>query len=146
VISNLGAPAIEMKRGGPTGRAIATGDVLWKGACTLVAGSTTPHFGFGLKLFPFAGARGDRFHLRCGDAGWLDLLRGAPAAFRGEYFSKQIGDFLCDRVQIQLEDEVAIEAGGELLGRRRTLEIALGDPVIAAALGGDRGGESEKPQ
>ena len=138
VISNLGAPAIEMKRGGPTGRSIAAGEVLWKGACTLVAGSTTPYFGFGLKLFAFAGARGDRFHLRCGDAGWLDLLRGAPAAFRGEHFSERISDFLCDHVRIQLEDEVAIEAGGELLGHRRTLEIALGGPVIAASLAGDR--------
>lgn len=136
VIANLGAPAIEMARGGPTGRAIATGDVLWEGACSLVAGSTTPHVGFGLELFAFAGARGDRFHLRCGDAGWLDLLRGAPAAFRGDHLPGRIGDFLCDHVEIRLEREVAIEAGGELIGRRRTLEIALGDPVIAASLGG----------
>jgi diacylglycerol kinase family enzyme len=137
VISNLGSPAIEMKHGGPTGRAIATGDVLWKGTCTLVAGSTIPYFGFGLKLFVFAGARGDRFHLRCGDAGRPPLLRGAPAAFRGDSFSEQIRDFLCDRVQIELDDEVAIEAGGELLGRRRQLAIELGAPVIVASLAGD---------
>jgi diacylglycerol kinase family enzyme len=137
VISNLGAPALEMGRGGPTGRSIAGGDVLWRGTCTLAAGSTIPYLGFGLKLFAFADARGDRFHLRCGDAGWLELLRGAPAAFRGDHFSARIRDFLCDRVRIQLDDEIAIEAGGELLGRRRALEIALGAPVTVAALGTD---------
>lgn len=135
VISNVGSPAIELKRGGAAGREIAAGEVLWTGACTLVAGSTTPYFGFGLKPFAFAGAREDCFHLRCGDAGLLELLRGAPAAFRGEHFSERIRDFLCDHVQIQLDAEVPVEAGGELLGRRRRLDLALGEPVIAAILG-----------
>jgi diacylglycerol kinase family enzyme len=134
VISNAGAPAIELGRGGAAGRSLAAGEVLWSGRCTLVAGSTTPYFGFGARPFPFAGARGDRFHLRCGEAGWLDLLRGAPAAFRGGHPSAQIHDFLCDRVQIHLDDEIAIEAGGELLGRRRSLEIELGAPVTVARL------------
>ena len=137
VISNLGAPAIEVSRGGAAGRSIAAGDVLWSGRCTLVAGSTTPYFGFGARPFAFAGARGDRFHLRCGEAGWFDLLRGAPAAFRGGYPDAQIRDFLCERVRIQLDGEVAIEAGGELIGRRRSLEIELGAPVTVASLAAD---------
>src|SRR5262245_5912088 len=69
VVVNLGAPAIEMARGGPTGREVAAGGELWRGACTLIAGATIPFFGFGLKMFAFAQARRDRFHLRCGDAG-----------------------------------------------------------------------------
>jgi hypothetical protein len=134
VISNLGAPAIEMRHGGAAGRSIAAGDVLWSGQCTLVAGSTTPYVGSGARPFSFAGARGDRFHLRCGAAGWFDLLRGAPAAFRGGLPAAQFHDFLCDRVQIQLDGEVAIAAGSELIGRRRSLEIELGAPVIVASL------------
>ena len=137
VISNLGSPAIEVARGGATERAIAAGDVLFRGACALVAGSTIPHFGPGPRPFALAGARGDRFHLRCGDAGWLDLLRAAPASFQGASSSERVRDFLCDHVQIQLDDEVAIQAGGELLGRRATLEIALGDPVMVASLASD---------
>jgi diacylglycerol kinase family enzyme len=137
VISNLGSPAIEVLRGEPTERAIAAGDVLFRGACALVAGSTIRHFSPGPRLSALAGARGDRFHLRCGDAGWMGLLRAAPASLRGASSSERIRDFLCDHVQIQLEDEVAIEAGGELLGRRATLEIALGDPVMVASLAGE---------
>jgi diacylglycerol kinase family enzyme len=134
-ISNLGAPAIAVRGGRPTGNEIPAGGLLWEGACTLVAGSTTPYFGFGLKPFGLAGARGDRFHLRCGEAGLLDLLPGAPAAALGGAVLEGLHDFLCDRVEIRLEADAPIQAGGELLGHHRRLEIALGAPVIVAALG-----------
>ena len=137
VISNLGAPAIEVVRGAPTGRSIATGDILWKGTCSLVAGSTLPDLGLaGAPLA--AAARGDLFHLRCGEAGWLDLLRGAPAGRRVDRSSGRISDFLCNRVEIQLDDELSIDAGGELLGRRRRLELELGEPVMVASFACDR--------
>jgi diacylglycerol kinase family enzyme len=135
VVVNLGAPAIEMAKGGPTGREIATGGVVWRGACTLIAGATIPFFGFGLRMFAFAGARRDRFHLRCGDAGLLEILRRTPAAFRGEYFSPHVHDFLCDRVAIELDAEWPVEAGGELLARRRRVELGLAPPVTLVALG-----------
>ena len=134
VVTNAGAPAIEMARSGPTGREIPSGDHLWSGACTLVAGATIPYFGFGLKMFAFGGTRTDRFQLRCGDAGLLEILRSTPAAFRGEYFSEHVRDFMCDRVAITLDRETAVEAGGELLGRRKHVDIALAPPVTFVAL------------
>jgi len=134
VVTNLGAPAIELARSGPTGREVAAGDVLWRGACTLIAGATIPFFGFGLKMFAFGDARRDRFQLRCGDAGLLEIVRNTPAAFRGDYFSDHVRDFLCDRVAIELDTESPIEAGGELLGRSRRVELGLAAPVTLVAL------------
>jgi diacylglycerol kinase family enzyme len=133
-VTNRGAPAIELARGGPTGRTRAPGEVLWAGACTLVAGATIPFFGFGLRMFAFAESRPDRFQLRCGDAGLLEIARNTPAAFRGDYFSDSVSDFLCDRVEIAFDRDTAIEAGGELLGRERRIELALGAPITLATL------------
>jgi diacylglycerol kinase family enzyme len=133
-VKNLGSPAIEMRRTGATGREEPAGTELWSGACTLVAGATIPFFGFGLKMFAFAGTHEGRFHLRCGDAGLFEIMRSTPAAFRGEYFSEHVRDFLCDRVAIELDRETAIEAGGELLGRRQYVELALGKPITMLAL------------
>ncbi len=133
-VTNLGAPAVEMRRTGPTGREEGAGERLWEGTCTLVAGATIPFFGFGLKMFAFAGARRDRFHLRCGDAGLFEIMRSTPAAFRGEYFSDHVTDFLCERVRIDLDRETAIEAGGELLGRRDHVELAMSAPITVVAL------------
>lgn len=134
VVTNLGAAATEMKRGGATGRKVEAGEVLWSGACTLVAGATIPFFGFGLKMFAFSDAQSGRFHLRCGDAGLFEILRNTSAAFRGDYFSDHVTDFLCDRVAIELDQDAAIEAGGELLGRRRKVELALAAPVTLVSL------------
>jgi diacylglycerol kinase family enzyme len=134
VVTNLGGRAIEMARTGPTGREEPAGQVLWKGACTLVAGATIPFFGFGLKMFAFANMRDGKFHLRCGDAGLFEIMRNTPAAFRGDYFSEHVTDFLCDRVAIDLDQETAVEAGGELLGRRNHVELALAPPMTMLAL------------
>lgn len=133
-VTNLGSPAIEMKREGRTGREIKAGEVVWSGACTMVAGATIPFFGFGLKMFAFSSTQSGRFHLRCGDGGLFEVLRHVPAAFRGEYFSDHVADFLCDRVAIELDEETAIEAGGELLGRRSKLELGLAPPVTLVSL------------
>jgi diacylglycerol kinase family enzyme len=133
-VTNLGSPAIEMHRSGPTGREERAGQVLWEGDCTLVAGATIPFFGFGLRMFAFAGARAGRFHLRCGDAGLLEILRSTPAAFRGEYFSDHVVDFLCDRVVVDLDRDTAIEAGGELLGRHRRVELAIAPAITLVSL------------
>jgi len=65
------------------------------------------------------------------------LPRGTPAALRAGARSGRTSDFLCDHVKIEIDHEVAVEAGGELLGGRRQLEIALGDPVTVASLAGD---------
>jgi len=130
VVRNLGAPAIEMGADrAPTGRTFAAGEVLWEGACTMAAGATIPYFGFGLQMFPFARTRRDRFHLRAADPGMPEILRNTPAAFRGEYFSPHVHDFLVDRVGLELDAEVPVEAGGELLGRRDRVELALAPPV-----------------
>ncbi len=138
VVTNLGGPAIEMARGGPTGRQLPTGAVLWSGECTLVAGATIPYFGFGLKMFAFTDKRAGHFQLRCGDAGLFEIMRSTRSAFRGEYFSDHVRDFLCDRVELALDAEVAIEAGGELLGRRRRVELALANAPVTVVQLADR--------
>jgi hypothetical protein len=134
IVTNQGATAIEMAKGGPTGRQLPRGAELWRGRCTLVAAATIPYFGFGLKMFAFTAARKQLFHLRCGDAGLFEIMRNTPAAFRGDYFSEHVTDFLCDRVAIELDRETAIEAGGELLGRHAQVELALGAPITALSL------------
>ena len=86
-------------------------------------------------MFAFAGSRDGKFHLRCGDAGLFEIMRNTPAAFRGEYFSEHVTDFLCDRVDDRSWiSETAVEAGGELLGRHRHVELALASPITLVSL------------
>jgi hypothetical protein len=41
---------------------------------------------------------------------------------------------VCNRVAIELDRESPIEAGGELLGRRTRVELALGTPIEILSL------------
>jgi hypothetical protein len=134
IVTNLGRDAIEMHADRTTTPGGARGEELWRGPCTLVAGATIPYFGLGLKMFAFAGEREDVFQLRCGEPKIMEIMRNLPKVFRGDYFSDRVQDFLCDRVAIELDREVAIEAGGELLGRRSRVELALGTPVTVLSL------------
>lgn len=134
IVTNAGAPAIELGPDGATGREIERGKELWRGACTMVAGGAIPYFGFGLKMFAHAGKHARRFQLRCGDSSLVEMLRSAPAAFRGDYWSDRVHDFAVDRVAIALDREAAIEAGGELLGRRSRIELALGKSITIVEL------------
>ncbi len=134
IVTNLGAPALELAESGATKREHPAGAELWRGTCTMVAGATIPYFGFGLKMFAFAGTRGDRFQLRCADPGFAEVMMAVRPAFRGEYFSERVHDFWCNRIAIELDRETAIEAGGELLGRRSRVELALGKSVTALVL------------
>ncbi len=148
VITNLGSPATAMDRSGPTGASSPAGTVLWTGSYTLIAAATIPYFGFGLKMFSYAESNADRFQLRCGDPKLLEVLRNTPATFRGDYFSDRIRDFLCDRVSIEISDEegpegVPIEAGGELLGVARRIEVGLAPLITVATLGADPSAPAE---
>lgn len=134
VIANLGSPAIELLHGEPTSRALARGETLWSGPCALIAGATIPYFAAGSRLFELTATRSNRFRIRCGEASLRALLRGTPAALRERAEGAAGADFLCDHVQIRLDAEVAIEAGGELLGRHREIELAIGNPATVAAL------------
>ncbi len=134
IVTNLGSPALELAESGATKREHAAGSELWRGTCTMVAGATIPYFGFGLKMFAFAGTRGDRFQLRCADPGFAEVMLAVRPAFRGDYWSDRVHDFWCDRVGIELSRESAIEAGGELLGRRTRVELALGKSITCVVL------------
>lgn len=126
-ITNLGAPAQRLDEDGrDAGAPLPAGALLWEGACTMAAAATIPCFGFGLRMFPYATRRLDRFHLRASDAGLLEILRNTRAAFAGTYTSPNVHDFLAERVAIRVSPAAPFEAGGEALGSLEQVELALG--------------------
>ncbi len=115
VAVNLGAPARRIGAGGlPVGKPIGRGEILYRGRCSIAAGSTIPFYGLGLKVFPFAQARSDRFHLRCASASTAEILGHLPSIWRGEYASDTIADFLVEKVELRLQRAVPIQIGGDL--------------------------------
>jgi diacylglycerol kinase family enzyme len=131
-VTNLGAPAQRIdEHGREIGAPLPAGEVLWEGACTMAAAATIPCFGFGLRMFPYAERRPDRFHLRASDAGLLEILRNTRAAFAGTYTGPNVYDFLADRVALSMSAPSPFEAGGEAMGKLAQVELALGPELLA---------------
>lgn len=107
------------------------GAVLYRGPCTLAGAATVPCYGFGVRLFPFADLRPDKFHVRCSDASALEALSHLPSVLDGTYRSPSLRDFLCDAVEIHMDAPVAMQAGGDLLPELRDfLRIELADRTV----------------
>ena len=76
--------------------------------------ATVPCYGFGVRIFPFADVRPDKFHVRCTDASAAEALAHLPGVLRGTYQSPSLRDFLCDAVEIHTEYPVPMQIGGDI--------------------------------
>lgn len=131
-VVNLGGPAYAI---GPDGQPDPTplprGTVLYRGPCTLAAAGTVPCFGFGARLLPYADYRTDKFNLRCTDASAFETLSHLPGVLRGDYRSPKIHDFLCDAVELRLEQPVPMQIGGDIQSEwRRHMRIDLSERPV----------------
>lgn len=129
---NVGGPAFAIGLDGqvdPT--PLPRGTVLYRGRCTLAGAATVPCYGFGVRIFPFADLRTDRFHLRCTDASASETLSNLPSVLRGDYRSPSLHDYLCDAVELRISQPVPMQSGGDLLPERSDfLRIELADQTV----------------
>lgn len=125
-IINLGAPAQRLGLDGAhIGAPIAAGQTLYKGTCTLMGAATTPLLGYGMRFFPYADTRQDRFHLRLVDASPLRTARLVPAGFKGVTGLEDVHDFYAERVRIRFADALPYQYAGEARGYRQELVFGL---------------------
>lgn len=136
-VINLGAPAQRIgKAGALIGPPIPSGDVIYRGTCTLIGAATTPLLGYGMRFFPFAGERTDRFHLRIADTSPIQSARLLPAAFRGDSGIDKVHDFHAERIRVRFQDALPYQYAGEARGYRRELLFGLSSrptPLLTAA-------------
>ncbi len=125
-IRNEGAPTCRMDlRGEPLGPPVPRGGLLYQGTAGISAASTVPYYGLGLKLFPQALLRSDRFQLRVSSVDAVSILARLPALFRGEFADERIHDFFCTAVSIHVKHPTPLQVGGDDVGRRQVVRMNL---------------------
>jgi diacylglycerol kinase family enzyme len=136
-VINLGAPAQRLGEAGTLiGPPIQAGDTIYRGTCTLIGAATTPLLGYGMRFFPFADKRQDRFHLRIADTSPIQSARLLPAAFKGVSGIEQVHDFHAERIRVRFKDALPYQYAGEARGYRRELLFGLSSrptPLLTAA-------------
>jgi diacylglycerol kinase family enzyme len=126
VIRNEGVTAWRMDlQGHPVGPPVPRGGILYSGPVAIAAASSIPFYGLGLRLFPQADRRTDRFQLRVGDIDPFTVLTQLPALFRGELDDPRIHDYFCTAISIHASSPTPFQVGGDEVGRRTSVQIGL---------------------
>jgi diacylglycerol kinase family enzyme len=125
-IHNEGETAWRMDLSGRRmGQPIPRGGVIYSGPVTIAAASTIPYYGFGLRLFPQADQRQDRFQLRVANIDAFSVLTRLPAFFRGELDDPRVHDYFCSAISIHPTAATPVQIGGDEVGKRSTLQIGM---------------------
>jgi len=94
--------------------------LIYSGITGILAASTTPFYGGGMRLFPYARLFPNKLQLRIGRISPLTGFLRIPAIFEGSYRDKSEGDFGClDFVGDDFEVEVSSTRYEEYLKRKK---------------------------
>jgi diacylglycerol kinase family enzyme len=118
-------PAYRLDAEGRAVQEYAPGMVLFRGPVMLVAAGTIPFYGYGLRMFPFAGRRPGYFQLRLGTVKPLAALGHVRALWRGEWFPSGIHDFHVVAARVTCTRPMPLQIGGDAAGTRETLELRM---------------------
>lgn len=135
VVRNIGGPAYLIKHKGRLLERVESGAELYRGVATIATASTIPYTGLNMRLFPYARMRDDKFQFRVSDTGVFEAVWALSRIWKGTYHSRTITDFLADRIEIVSADdrELPLQIGGDLVGTRDRIEIALSTSQVEMA-------------
>ena len=130
-LTNLGRPAVRLdEQGRAMGAPIPTGGVLYEGPAGVVGCATTPMYGYGMRMFPWAAARAGRFQLRVLDMSAVSAAANLAPAWRGNLVHPGRHDFHVDRVRAVFDGAMPYQVGGEAQGYRRELVFSLAEHSV----------------
>jgi diacylglycerol kinase family enzyme len=128
-IVNRGRAFYVDPRRGDSVEAIAPGETLFEGRVRIVSAGTTPFFGYGFKVFPFARMMPNMMHLRVGTVGPLRLVPWhLKGLWQGTYRNPEgMFDFLVEDVSVELDKPFPFQHSGDAQGLRDRLDLKIAD-------------------
>ena len=127
-ITTIGPAYYVDPRRGDCSEPIEPGSVLFEGNASWVGAASTPFYGYGFRIFPFARIMPDMMNLRIANIGPFRVLKNLPALWRGAHRDPaRIFDFLGNHIRVELSRDLPFQHSGDSSGERNTLEFVL-DP------------------
>lgn len=110
---------------------VAPGSVLFEGRTNFIGVASTPFYGYGFKMFPFARVSPTMMQLRVARINALSTLARLPSLWKGSYRDPQrVFDFLLTNVRVELSKPMPFQHSGEACGERDTLDMRLLDEPL----------------
>lgn len=121
---------IDPRRGDRLQR-IAPNTTLFEGDATLIGIGTSSYFGYGFKVFPFAGLMPGMMQLRVARIGAGRAMMHLPTIWRGSYRNSDvISDFFVKHIKIELANPYPFQHSGDDQGLRDHLNLRIAhDPL-----------------
>jgi diacylglycerol kinase family enzyme len=100
---------------------------LFDGIARSVIVGTSPFYGFGMKVLPYARRRSDRFHVRVSSCAISFILARLPQLWSGKLKSDGIVDFLVEGVRIESTEALPLQMAGDARGSAKQVELRLAE-------------------
>jgi len=129
-VTNAGPPAYQLDR---RGRLVLAGHgkQLFDGHVSILCAGTEPFWGGGFKAFPFSGAVPGTFSLRVYDRPVLEGVANSVNLWAGRRV-RGMSDFFVSKVRVVFSRPMPFQVGGDVVGHRTTLELALAEETLEA--------------
>ncbi len=127
-IINRGKAFYVDPRRGDAVLAVEPGTTIYEGEAMFVGVGSSPFYGAGFKIFPFANMMPNMMHLRIGRINPLVGIFNLMKLWRGHYRNpSKILDYLVEDVRIELVEPFPFQHSGEALGLRQNLEFKIAE-------------------
>ncbi|WP_163999299.1 diacylglycerol/lipid kinase family protein [Pyxidicoccus caerfyrddinensis] len=130
----VNGPSSEAYRLGADGRAmgdaLAPGATLFRGKLMMAAAGTMPFYGYGFRMFPFAGERRGFMQLRLGQVKPGAVLANLPKLWNGRWFPEGLHDFHAREVTIRFARPMPFQVGGDAAGYRDQVTLSVAPESI----------------
>ena len=137
VTSKSDAYIIETTPTGDVEHLIPAGSVLFEGKAPIISVGAIPFFGYGFRMFPFAGKKSGHFQLRIGAIPIPVILANLwPRVWNGTFRHPTLKDFLVKDVVIESDRDLPYQLGGDARGHKSRLVFRTATaPVPMVELG-----------
>lgn len=130
-VTNAGEGFYVDPRRGDFAQPLETGAAIFEGPATFVGVGTMPFYGYGFKMFPFAGMMPGKMHLRVGRIGPFRTLAHLPSFWKGSFRDpNRVFDFLVDHVRIELDRPFPFQHSGDAQGERTELDLRVSPEAV----------------
>ena len=110
---------------------VEPGAVLFEGRAHFISAGTTPFFGYGFRVFPFARMMPGMMSLRAATVGPLAALSHLPSLWKGNYRNAtRLHDFLVEDVTVELERPFPYQHSGDPQGLRDRMDLRIADEQL----------------
>jgi diacylglycerol kinase family enzyme len=111
---------------GSLGPKLEKGALLYEGEASMVAASTIPFYGYGIRMFPFAERLPRCMHLRIFKLNSIPrLLLNVRSLWKGRWFPPGMHDFVAEDVMVSCAKPMPCQVGGDAAGERDNMRLKL---------------------